>query len=700
MRARWVVVLVVGVVCAAGGSAGAAQFWDVGPTLNIPGSVGAAWGDYDGDGFPDLFLAGVVGPSGHGPMLLRNDQDLTFTDVSGAMGFPSDQEEQDGAAWADYDNDGDIDLIVACGSGSVKLYRNDGDTFSDIAGSAGVDVADGLGRGVAWCDYDADGWLDVFICNIMANVCHLLRNNGDGTFSDANTAAGMTGLAAPSGGNAAAWGDYDNDGRPDLMVSRVGPRPTMASTLGCRPLLYHNDGDGTFTEVGDAANLDPMSYTSGLGWADYDNDGWLDCYLANSLGGRDYLYRNNRDGTFTYVAASAGMAGDASLGTGVAWADYDNDGWLDLYVGNLETDNQPFLYHNDGDGTFTNVTATAGVAGSRPNEAAMWADVDLDGRLDLFQAVGGPTSRLFHNVGYAGNWLRLRALTNVTGAATVSELPTRDAIGARVELSLDNDDSFPSGRTLLREIDGGSGFCGQNEQVAHFGVGGSAVVCVRVLFPDGSVVTHRSVPVNRQITIRDVPADRTEEPFDDIPLDFWAFEQVEGCVEAGIVGGYEDGTYRPTWSVDRATMAVYIARALAGGEDNVPDGPAEATFGDVPTSYWAYNHVECCYANNVVQGYDAVTYAPAAEVTRAQMAVYVARAMVAPEGEAGLADYFPADPRNFPDVPDTFWSYKHIEYCVEHGVVQGYDDGYYYPGNAVTRDQMAVYVARAFGLVS
>ena len=193
----------------------------------------------------------------------------------------------------------------------------------------------------------------------------------------------------------------------------------------------------------------------------------------------------------------------------------------------------------------------------------------------------------------------------------------------------------------------------------------------------------------------------------DVASDNWAFDAVAACVQAGIVTGYEDDTYHPEYPVTRDQMAVYLARGLAGGEDNVPAGPATATFEDVRTDNWAYDHVEYCYDQNIVQGYTATTYAPTVEVTRDQMAVYVARALVAPTGEAELADYEPADPRNFPDVPTTgygedgtepFWAYRHIEYCVEHGVVEGYDDGCYHPEIVVTRDQMAVYVARAFGL--
>ncbi len=186
--------------------------------------------------------------------------------------------------------------------------------------------------------------------------------------------------------------------------------------------------------------------------------------------------------------------------------------------------------------------------------------------------------------------------------------------------------------------------------------------------------------------------------FPDVPDDYWAWAEIEGCVDAGIVSGYDDGYYQPNWPVTRDQMAVYIARTLAEGEANVPTGPAEATFDDVPDNFWAYDHVEYCYDQNVVQGFTATTYEPTLQVTRDQMAVYVARAMLIPTGEAALDDYVPSDPRNFPDVPDTFWAYKHIEYCVEHDVVMGYDDGNYYPTNPVTRDQMAVYITRAFEL--
>jgi hypothetical protein len=207
---------------------------------------------------------------------------------------------------------------------------------------------------------------------------------------------------------------------------------------------------------------------------------------------------------------------------------------------------------------------------------------------------------------------------------------------------------------------------------------------------------------NYQVVHLDVIGD--ERPrFIDVPIMHWAYDEVETCVEEGIVTGYGNGFYRPDWYVTRDQMAVYVARSLEApsGEavlaDWVPADPKD--FPDVPTDHWAYTHIEYCVENGVVAGYQDGLYHPEYEVTRDQMAVYVARALVAPEGEAGLADYVPADPRDFPDVGSDFWAYVHIEYCVENGVVAGYLDGLYHPEIVVTRDQMAVYVARAFGLV-
>ncbi len=445
-----------------------------------------------------------------------------------------------------------------------------------------------------------------------------------------------------------------------------------------------------------------------VAWADYDNDGWPDCYVGAAVyatvHSQSLLFHNNGDGTFTDVTNAAGMGGDTAAGASVAWGDYDNDGYLDLYVGtwNWTGDAPPPLYHNNGDGTFTNVVVGSGLEDHYSHTGAAWADIDLDGRLDLVQANGNHPARLFHNIGPAGNWLRVRALTSGIGDATAPGIPTRDAIGAVVRLNLDNDPTVPTGgaRTLMRMIDGGSGHWAQNEQIAQFGLADATMVSVRVRFPDGRTVIHRDVAANQQITIKDVPADYVEI-FTDVPLDYWSYPQVKAVEDASIVKGYSDGTYKPTDPVTRDQMAVYISRALAGGDAKVPSGPATATFSDVPIDYWAFKYVEYAVAQNVVKGYSDGTYKPTDQVNRGQMAVFIARSIYTPTASRlDLTGYTPPTTATFPDVSTSFWAYKYVEYIAQPSiaVTQGYPDGNYHPEYICTRDQMAVYVARAFKL--
>jgi hypothetical protein len=185
--------------------------------------------------------------------------------------------------------------------------------------------------------------------------------------------------------------------------------------------------------------------------------------------------------------------------------------------------------------------------------------------------------------------------------------------------------------------------------------------------------------------------------FHDVGTKYWAYDAVEACFDAGIVQGYSETHYRPTRPVNRGQMAVFVARGLAGGDAGVPDFAGTPTFPDVEEEHWALDYVEYVVSQNIVGGYLDGTYQPTNEVTRDQMSVYVARSMVAPTTSV-LDSYVPADPRNFPDVLSDHWAYTYVEYCVEQAVVGGYLDGYYHPERVVTRDQMAVYVSRAFGL--
>jgi hypothetical protein len=195
----------------------------------------------------------------------------------------------------------------------------------------------------------------------------------------------------------------------------------------------------------------------------------------------------------------------------------------------------------------------------------------------------------------------------------------------------------------------------------------------------------------------------TGSPFTDVPLypPYWAFDQIVACVDANVVKGYSDGTYKPADPVTRDQMAVYTSRALAGGDANVPTGPATATFSDVPTDYWAFKYVEYAAAQNVVQGYSDGTYKPTDQVDRGQMAVFIARSIYMPTAaRLDLTGYTPPATPTFPDVPTSFWAYKYVEYIAQPGigVTKGYPDGDYHPEYICTRDQMAVYIQRAFKL--
>ncbi len=182
--------------------------------------------------------------------------------------------------------------------------------------------------------------------------------------------------------------------------------------------------------------------------------------------------------------------------------------------------------------------------------------------------------------------------------------------------------------------------------------------------------------------------------FPDVPPAHWAFQQVLLCVDADIIAGYPEGLYYPTWIVSRDQMAVYIARAIAGGDSVVPDGPPTPSFPDVATDYWAFKYVEYAVSEDVVQGYEDLLYHPEYPLDRGQMAVFIARARAG--GDASVPDG-PGTP-TFPDVDTDFWAYKYIEYIVAEGITSGYEDLSYHPEYPCSRDQMAVFVQRAFGL--
>jgi hypothetical protein len=363
----------------------AVTFTDI--NAGLPGVAwsSAAWGDYDGDGDLDLLLTGNSKTLGYVSFVYRNDGGGAFTDIdAGIEGV-----DLSSVAWGDYDNDGDLDILMCGYSYAVgrlaRIYRNDGGTFTDL--NLGLpDVCDGS---VAWGDYDNDGDLDFVLTGYQdspLSTSRVYRNNGNETFTDIG--AGLPGLYW----SAVAWADYDNDGDLDLLV-------TGDTGSGYASRLYRNDAGKFYYEW--VAPLPGVGY-SAVAWGDYDNDGDLDLLLAGNMGAGFIarVYRNEGAASFTDIGA--GLPG-FSYGT-VAWGDYDNDGNLDILLSGF-TGSQYItrVYHNDGAGTFTDLVA--GLTGVFES-AAVWGDYDNDGDLDFVLA--GDTStefiaRVYRNDGAPAN---------------------------------------------------------------------------------------------------------------------------------------------------------------------------------------------------------------------------------------------------------------------------------------------------------
>jgi enediyne biosynthesis protein E4 len=327
-----------------------------------------------------------------------------------------------GVAFIDYDNDGWPDIFLVNGSTledlktgkspASKLYHNNRDgTFTDVTEKAGL-AHRGWCMGAAVGDYDNDGWDDLYITCLTGSF--LYKNNGDGTFRDVTAQAGVGNLGR--WGTSAAFGDYDRDGFLDLYVANyvdvdLNNLPKFGSTpfckyrgipvscgprglVGSRDRLYHNNGDGTFTDVTEKMNIDAGSYYGlGVVWADYDGDGWPDIYVANDSS-PGLLYHNNGGKSFTEVAVTAGVAfsddGREQAGMGVDFGDYDNDGFPDLVKTNF-SDDANNLYHNNGDGTFDDRASAAGFgAVSVPflGFGVRFLDYDNDGWKDILVANG------------------------------------------------------------------------------------------------------------------------------------------------------------------------------------------------------------------------------------------------------------------------------------------------------------------------
>jgi hypothetical protein len=315
-----------------------------------------------------------------------------FVDISAAAGV-DDAGLGKGVAFADINNDGLVDLFISNKGGASKLYLNKGnDKFEDVTAKSGLgNAVVGFTLGSVFGDYDNDGYADLYMAKggqYEVEANRLFHNNGDGTFTDVTDKAGV-GLKAFTYG--ASFVDYDNDGLLDLYCANYG--------VGKKNVLYRNNGNGTFTDVTDQAGVGDRSWSWMGVWADVNNDNFPDLYVVNGRypdGEPNKLYLNNRNGTFTEVAKKAGVD-DANWGLGAAFGDIDNDGDQDLFVSNYVGGNN--LYLNKGDGTFTKATERVKGGHDGWGKGPTFGDVDHDGDLDLYEGDCKLANQLYLNDG-------------------------------------------------------------------------------------------------------------------------------------------------------------------------------------------------------------------------------------------------------------------------------------------------------------
>ncbi len=469
----------------------------------------SAWADYDGDGDLDLVVLG------HPALAYYRNEGGRFVEQTTGAGLVL-PEGGIGVQIADYDNDGDADVYITrdgwFGGGQNRLFQNDGrGRFADVTEVAGAGDS-GSSFCAAWGDFDRDGWLDIYVANgtgatgDSTNV--LYRNKGDGRFADV---AAQAGVAHRGQSLSTAFGDYDGDGHPDLYVCNF-TEPNV---------LYHNEGDGRFADVTQAAGV-AAEHIDGFitFFLDYNNDGLLDIFVANwsqyevvledRVAGRatrarevPALYRNEGDGRFADVTQAAGLARALGTMSGVP-GDVDNDGFVDIYLGNggpkMGRREPDTLYRNRGDGTFVDVTAQMGLGHVGKSHGVTFADFDTDGDLDLYVPVGGAhpgdqwENALYRNEGSDHHWIAFK----LRGRRS-----NRDGIGARVRVKADELSQYA-------EVASGYSFGCTSSLALEFGLGERRRVDeVEVKWPSGQVDLYRDLPVDLYLVLEEgAPAPR------------------------------------------------------------------------------------------------------------------------------------------------------------------------------------------------
>ncbi len=451
-------------------------------------SMAPVWGDYDNDGDLDIYVThgDWVGWRMEGDVFFRNNDDGTFTDVTEEAGLDENTGDNDHAGFLDYDNDGDLDLYVYNSTDiddRIALYQNNGDgTFDDVTQEAGTSLEPGLYWSATFSDYNNDGHLDIYVTR-MWNPNVFFESNGDGTFTDQTDKAG---IGDSSSCVNVASGDYDNDGDMDIYLAN-GTGGGESQPI----VLYRNNGDGTFMDVAEEAGVDGKRMGRSVAFLDYDNDGNLDIYAAGVRGTPIRLYHNNGDGTFTDATKEAGVligGNNERLTVG----DYDNDGYMDIFL--MSWGQMAKLYHNNGDGTFTNVTGESGIQVSGKAGGCAFADYDNDGDLDLYAASIGGGDALYRNEGNDNHWLHIKAVGSIGEIPINIKRTNKDGVGARVIVQAGE-------LSMVREINPGCSR-GYNPLIAYFGLGQNAVAdSVEIRWPSGQLTNLINVPADQMIAV-------------------------------------------------------------------------------------------------------------------------------------------------------------------------------------------------------
>jgi hypothetical protein len=502
---------------------------------------GVAFYDYDNDGWLDIFVVNGTRlegfPKGQEPTchLFKNNRDGTFTDVTIKAGLARTGWGQ-GVCIGDYDNDGYDDLFITYFGNNILFHNNGDGTFTDATQKAGLGGAPvRWGTGCAFLDYDRDGHLDLFVANYIdldlktapvpeSGPCLykgvlvacgppglkgsknlLYHNNGNGTFTDVSEPSGIT-KAVGTFGLGVVVADFDNDGWPDIYVANDS-QPS---------LLYRNQKNGTFEEIGIesgvALSADGKPQAGmGVSVADYDGDGNFDIVKTNFAGDTHSLYRNLGNNQFEDATFAGGLGLNTRfLGWGCGFFDMDNDSWPDILVCNghvypeveqLTTEagypQTKLLYRNLGNGNFEDVTQRGGPGITVPNASrgSAFGDFDNDGDVDVIvNTVNGFPQLLRNDSKLQNNWIKVR---------TLGVKSNRSGIGARIKVT-SSIKGQPKPRAQIDEVRSGSGYISQGDLRVHFGLGKSERAdVIEVRWPSGLVDTVKDIPANRLVYIKE-----------------------------------------------------------------------------------------------------------------------------------------------------------------------------------------------------